>query len=428
MPVSLSSFARGLTAETAFDVLAVAKQAQGRRQGRDRAADRRQPVPEHAPARSQAGQAAIDAGADALLPVARPARVPRDDRQDGEAPSSASRATAENVVVAPGAKPFEQFFCEAFLEPGRRGARLPARTSRPTSRTSTAAARSRSIVPLRQENALPPRPRRTIERFVKTRAAGEGDLPQLAAQPDRRRRDEGRPRGHRRPRSRHATSRSSATSRTATWSGKGSTTACWPSRGCSTSASARTPSRKSYSMSGWRCGYAVAAPRFADVIGKMINTSLSCVPPFVQLAGKAALEHDAAERDDAMRKFHAEGRAARRRACGRCDGVTVLMPAGTFYVFPNVSSRSASGSASRRTAWRCTCSKAPTTRQGVACLGGECFGAAGAGLPALQLRRAGRAARRGGAVLRRRHHAHRPREQVPRRASKVSNLGHSLRE
>ena len=46
---------------------------------------------------------------------------------------------------------------------------------------------------------------------------------------------------------------------------------------------------KSYSMSGWRLGYAVSAPPIADAIGKMINTSLSCVPPIVQLAGQAAL-------------------------------------------------------------------------------------------------------------------------------------------
>ena len=29
--------------------------------------------------------------------------------------------------------------------------------------------------------------------------------------------------------------------------------------------------------------------------------------------------------------------------------------------------------------WRCTCSRVRTTRRGVACLGGECFGAAGGG-------------------------------------------------
>ena len=42
----------------------------------------------------------------------------------------------------------------------------------------------------------------------------------------------------------------------------------------------------------------------------MINTSLSCVPPLVQLAGAAALEHDAAERDEVMRQVPREGRAA----------------------------------------------------------------------------------------------------------------------
>src|SRR5262249_20339402 len=36
---------------------------------------------------------------------------------------------------------------------------------------------------------------------------------------------------------------------------------------------------KSYSMSGWRLGYAVCDPRVAELVSKMINTSLSCVPP-----------------------------------------------------------------------------------------------------------------------------------------------------
>src|SRR5262249_61668704 len=46
---------------------------------------------------------------------------------------------------------------------------------------------------------------------------------------------------------------------------------------------------KSYSMSGWRLGYAVSSARLIDMIGKMINTSPSCVPPLVQLPGEAAL-------------------------------------------------------------------------------------------------------------------------------------------
>ena len=38
---------------------------------------------------------------------------------------------------------------------------------------------------------------------------------------------------------------------------------------------------KSYSMSGWRIGFAVAHPAVADAIGKLINTGL-VQPPLVQ--------------------------------------------------------------------------------------------------------------------------------------------------
>src|SRR2546423_13315935 len=61
---------------------------------------------------------------------------------------------------------------------------------------------------------------------------------------------------------------------------------------------------KSYSMSGWRIGYAVSSPRWIDVLGKMINTALSCVPPMSQWAGEAALKHDSQERDRTMALFY----------------------------------------------------------------------------------------------------------------------------
>src|SRR4029453_13632422 len=89
-------------------------------------------------------------------------------------------------------------------------------------------------------------------------------------------------------------------------------------------------------MSGWRVGYAVSSPRNVEMIGKMINTSLSCVPPINQLAAQAALENDSRERDETMQKFRksVELLVAELR---KLDEVTVLMPPGTFYVFPNVS-------------------------------------------------------------------------------------------
>jgi aspartate aminotransferase len=134
---------------------------------------------------------------------------------------------------------------------------------------------------------------------------------------------------------------------------------------------------KSYSMSGWRIGFAVAAPDVVDAIGKLINTTASCTPPLAQRAALAALEHDTATRDDYMDRFR---RKVDRLCAGlrRVDGFRVRNPAGTFYVFPDV---------------RAVCNRLRITshglalyllegaddRFGVACLGGECFGDAGSG-------------------------------------------------
>src|SRR5204862_6494135 len=134
---------------------------------------------------------------------------------------------------------------------------------------------------------------------------------------------------------------------------------------------------KSYSMSGWRLGYAVSSPRFIEIIGKMINTSLSCVPPLVQLAGQAALEHDAAERDEVMQQFHKKVQLLVEEL-RRVEGVKVLMPAGTFYAFPDVSAICKRLSIQSH-GLAMYLLEGADDRKGVACLGGECFGAAGQG-------------------------------------------------
>jgi aspartate aminotransferase len=134
---------------------------------------------------------------------------------------------------------------------------------------------------------------------------------------------------------------------------------------------------KSYSMSGWRLGYAVTSPELAEVIGKMINTALSCTPPFVQLAGQAALEQDNAERERVMGLFRRKVELL-VSALRKVPGVSVAMPAGTFYVFPDVSAVCARlGITSHGLAMYLL--EGADDRKGVACLGGECFGRAGAG-------------------------------------------------
>src|SRR5262249_28725105 len=134
---------------------------------------------------------------------------------------------------------------------------------------------------------------------------------------------------------------------------------------------------KSYSMSGWRLGYAIASARLAEMIGKMINTSLSCLPPICQLAGQAALQNHEAERHEGMQRFRTKVElvVVDRRGV---DGVKVLMPAGTFYVFPDVSAICKRlGITSHGLAMYLL--EGADDRFGVACLGGECFGPAGQG-------------------------------------------------
>jgi aspartate aminotransferase len=134
---------------------------------------------------------------------------------------------------------------------------------------------------------------------------------------------------------------------------------------------------KSYSMSGWRLGYAITSPRLAETIGKMINTSLSCVTPIAQFAGQAALEQDAAERDEVMQRFRKKVELLVEEL-RRIPEVKVLMPAGTFYAFPDVSAICRRlGIVSHGLAMYLL--EGADDQAGVACLGGECFGPAGQG-------------------------------------------------
>ncbi|HLQ45145.1 MAG TPA: pyridoxal phosphate-dependent aminotransferase, partial [Planctomycetaceae bacterium] len=134
---------------------------------------------------------------------------------------------------------------------------------------------------------------------------------------------------------------------------------------------------KSYSMSGWRLGFAVSSAEIVDSISKMINTTLSCTPPIVQLAGKAALERDSAERDAVMAKFR-EKVVLLTNGLNQIDGFKTLDPTATFYVFPNVAPIcNRLGIKSHGLALYLL--EGADDNFGVACLGGECFGDAGAG-------------------------------------------------
>jgi aspartate aminotransferase len=368
----LSELASHLKAETAFTVLAMARalKAKGKDVVELEIGD--SPFPT-TPAAKSAGITAIE------------------ENQTGYGPSlglpefraSAARSVnaefgfdvgPEHIVVASGAKPFEQYFAEAMLNPG--DGVLIFSPHFPTYEPNLERRGARAVLaPLSVENGFRPRAE-DVAKF-------------LATDP--------------RPRAIFLNSPHNPTGGVATrsdlksiadvvrgtdlmvfsdepychmvWEGRHESIATEP-RMLDHVVSAFTFS-KSYSMSGWRIGFAVAHPEIVEAMGKLINTTASCSPPFVQRAAQAALEHDATTREDYMARFRRKVERLSEGLKG-IEGFKVAKPAGTFYVFPDV---------------RSICNRLQITSQGLAlyllqgadddfglaCLGGESFGEAGNG-------------------------------------------------
>lgn len=372
MSVQLSEFAQSLTVETAFTVLAIAKKLKA--DGKDvvelEVGD--SPFNSTGSAKSS-GLEAIENNQSHYCPSPGLPEF-RAAAADFVKSEFGIPASAENIAVGPGAKVFEQFFCEAFLNPNdgvlvfnpyfptyvpnieRRGARIVQSD-------------------LRRENAFRPN-LDDIETFISDDpqpkaiflntphnptggVATEEDLKNLADL----------------VRGKNIAVFSDEPYCHMVWEGKHHSLLAQP--GMLEQSVAAFTFSKSYSMSGWRLGFSVSSAEITTAIGKMINTTLSCTPPIVQLAGKAALEKDSSERDEVMQKFR-EKVELLTNGLNKLEGFESLPPLATFYVFPNVAP---------------ICNRLGITSHGlalyllegadddfgVACLGGECFGKAGHG-------------------------------------------------
>jgi aspartate aminotransferase len=93
---------------------------------------------------------------------------------------------------------------------------------------------------------------------------------------------------------------------------------------------------KTYSMTGWRAGYALAAKPVVANLSKLQSQSTSNATSFVQKAAIAAL----AGPQDCVAQFRAEFIDLRDYMLAKLaeiPGVTCTKPEGAFYVYPNVS-------------------------------------------------------------------------------------------
>jgi aspartate aminotransferase len=368
----LSKFARSLTVETAFTVLAMARALKAG--GKDVVELEIGDSPFDSTAAARAG------GVEAIrnnqshycpspgIPEFRQAAA-EFVRAEFDIP-----ATAENIVAGPGAKVFEQFFCEAFLNPD--DGVLVFSPYFPTYVPNIQRRGARAVMaPLRQTNDFRP-DLADIERFLNEDSSPRAIFLNSPHNPTGgvTTRDDLRAIGDL-VRGRDVAVFSDEPYCHMVWKGSHHSLLSEPEM-LSQCVGAYTFS-KSYSMSGWRLGFAVASAQVADVIGKMINTTLSCTPPIVQLAGTAALKQDARERDEAMQKFR-EKVVLLTEGLNRIEGFRTLDPTATFYVFPNVA-RVCNDLGVTSHGLALFMLQGADDRFGIACLGGECFGEAGEG-------------------------------------------------
>lgn len=372
MTVQLSEFARSLNVETAFTVLAAAKKLKAAGKDVVELEIGDSPFNSTASARQSGLQAIHDNQSHYCpspgLPEFRAAAA------NFVKTEFAIPAAAENVAVAPGAKVFEQFFCEAFLNSG--DGCLIFNPYFPTYTPNIQRRNARVVMkPLKQETQFRPQVA-DIEDFLNTDPAPRAiflnsphnptggvttqqDLRDIADL----------------IRGRNIAVFSDEPYCHMIWKGRHHSLLAEP--GMMDQCVAAYTFSKSYSMSGWRLGFCVSSAAIIDAVGKMINTTLSCTPPIVQLAGKAALEQDTVERDEVMLKFR-EKVMLLTEGLNRLDGFTALDPTATFYVFPNVAPIcNRLGITSHGLALYLL--EGADDHFGVACLGGECFGSAGGG-------------------------------------------------
>jgi len=126
---------------------------------------------------------------------------------------------------------------------------------------------------------------------------------------------------------------------------------------------------KTWSMTGWRLGYAVAPPALAPTYEKLMTNSNSCAVNFVQHAALAALSGPQTDVDRMVAAFR-ERRDVLVAGLNAIPGVSCDLPEGSFFAFADVRG---TGQDARTLADRLL------EEAGVACVEGPAFGAGGAG-------------------------------------------------
>ncbi|HUX67862.1 MAG TPA: pyridoxal phosphate-dependent aminotransferase [Terriglobales bacterium] len=125
---------------------------------------------------------------------------------------------------------------------------------------------------------------------------------------------------------------------------------------------------KSFAMTGWRLGYAVAPPAMVEALEMLIVNSFTCAPEFVQVAAVEALQ-DAEGHTQRMVDEYARRRGIFAAGLNEIPGWRCRLPEGAFYAWASVA----------RTGLTAEAAQARLLEEaGVAAIPGAAFGPSGA--------------------------------------------------
>ena len=93
---------------------------------------------------------------------------------------------------------------------------------------------------------------------------------------------------------------------------------------------------KSYAMTGWRVGYAVAPKPFIDEMEKLMEHMVSGVAAVAQRAALAAIQGSQICVSEMLKEYE-KRRKVIYEGLNEIDGISCIVPESTFYAFPNIS-------------------------------------------------------------------------------------------
>lgn len=126
---------------------------------------------------------------------------------------------------------------------------------------------------------------------------------------------------------------------------------------------------KAFAMTGWRLGVAIGPKNVIEKMGLVVQTIVSCVPPFIQEAGIEAINGDQTAIIQMLNEYQIR-RDILVKGLNDIPGISCVNPEGALYAFPNITG---TGMTSEEFA------NFALEKAGVALLPGDNFGASGTG-------------------------------------------------